>query len=213
MTSKAISLRYQVFAWRESRGIASKLSLCFAMAALTGLLAGVRIPLPFTPVPITGQVLGVFLGSIFLGRFYGGLSQIFYVVLGLCGIPWFAGWKGVSISQFLSVPSAGYLIGFIFAGFYLGSVADRKVKNRFFVPQILSMAVATLILYFFGTLHLAIVLKLNFKQAIVMGVLPFILVDLLKAVIAASLSYSILPKMPYNGEIDREETQKSKLKS
>ena len=207
MTSKVMSLRCQVFAWRESRGIVSKLSLCFGMAAITGLLSGIRIPLPFTPVPITGQVLGVFLGSIYLGRFYGGLSQIFYVILGLCGIPWFAGWKGISIFQFLSVPSAGYLIGFIFAGFYLGSVVDRKIKNRFFIQQILSMVVATLIIYLFGTLHLAIVLKLNLKQVIVMGVLPFILVDLLKAVIAASLSYSILPKIQYNGELDRDVTQ------
>ncbi len=203
MTSKAISLRYQVFAWRESRGIAIKLFLSLGMAALTGLLAGVRIPLPFTPVPITGQVLGVFLGSIFLGRFYGGLSQIFYVGLGLCGIPWFAGWKGVSISQFLSVPSAGYLIGFIFAGFYLGNMVDRKVRNRFFVPQVLSMLVATGILYFFGALHLSLALKLNLRQTFIMGILPFISVDLLKAVIAASLSCSILPKMPYNGELDR----------
>ena len=203
MTSKAMSLRYEIFAWRESRGIAIKLFLSFGMAALTGLLAGIRIPLPFTPVPITGQVLGVFLGSIYLGRIYGGVSQIFYVLLGLCGIPWFAGWKSVSISQFLSVPSAGYLIGFIFAGFYLGSVVDRKVKNRFFIPQVLSMLVATLIIHFFGTLHLSLVLRLNLRQALFMGVLPFIPVDLLKAIIAASLSYSILPKMPYNGELDR----------
>lgn len=203
MNIKAISLRYEIFAWRESRGIAIKLFLSLGMAALTGLLAGVRIPLPFTPVPITGQVLGVFFGSIYLGRFYGGLSQIFYVGLGLCGIPWFAGWKGVSISQFLLAPSAGYLVGFIFAGFYLGNIVDRKIKNRFFIPQILSMLIATLIIYLFGTLHLAIVLKLNFKQTIVMGVLPFIFVDLLKAIIAASLSSSILPKKPYNGELDR----------
>ena len=203
MTSKAISLRYEIFAWRESKGIVTKLSLCFGMAALTGLLAGIRIPIPFTPVPITGQVLGVFLGSIYLGRFYGGLSQIFYVILGLCGIPWFAGWKSISIFQFLSVPSAGYIIGFIFAGFYLGSVVDRKIKNRFFLQQVWAMTIATLIIYLFGTLHLAIVLKLNFKQTIVMGVLPFILVDLLKAIITASLSYSILPKKSYNGELDR----------
>ena len=207
MISRTMSLQYEIFAWRESRGIVSKLSLCFGMAAITGLLAGIRIPLPFTPVPITGQVLGVFLGSIFLGRFYGGISQIFYVILGLCGIPWFAGWKGVSIYQFLSVPSAGYLIGFIFAGFYLGSVVDRKIKNRFFLQQVWAMTIASLIIYLFGTLHLSIVLKLSFKQAIVMGVLPFILVDLLKAVIAASLSYSILPKIQYNGELDRDVTQ------
>jgi len=203
MVEMVLRLRYEIFLWRESRGIVSKLCLCFGMAGLTGLLAGIRIPLPFTPVPITGQVLGVFLGSIYLGRFYGGLSQIFYVALGLCGIPWFAGWKEVSIFQFLSVPSAGYIIGFIFAGFYLGEVVDRKVKNRFFPQQILTMLIATSIIYLFGTLHLAIVLKLNFRQAIIMGVLPFILVDLLKAIMAAFLSYSILPKKSYNGEVDR----------
>jgi biotin transport system substrate-specific component len=202
MTSKTMSLRYEIFTWRESRSIVSKISLSLVMAALTGILAGIRIPLPFTPVPITGQVLGVFLGSVFLGRFYGGLSQIFYLFFGLCGIPWFAGWTGISVSQFLSVPSAGYLIGFIFAGFYLGDVVDSRVKNRFFFPQILSMLIATGIFYFFGALYLAVILKLNLRQTFVMGVLPFIFVDLLKAVIAASLSCSILPKMPYNGEID-----------
>jgi biotin transport system substrate-specific component len=213
MTINAISLRYQIFTWRESRGIVSKVSLSLAMAALTGVLAGIRIPLPFTPVPITGQVLGVFLGSIFLGRFYGGLSQIFYLFFGLCGIPWFAGWTGISVSQFLSVPSAGYLIGFIFAGFYLGDTVDRRVRNRFFFPQIVSMLAATGIFYFFGALHLAIVLKLTLRQTFVMGILPFIAVDLVKAFIAGSLSSFVLPKKAYNGEVDGKETQKSKLKS
>jgi len=208
MNGKAMSLRYEIFAWRESQGTVSKLFLSLGFAGLTGLLAGIRIALPFTPVPVTGQVLGVFLGSIYLGRVYGGVSQIFYVVLGLCGIPWFAGWKGISILQFLSMPTAGYLVGFIFAGFYLGYTVDRKIRNRFFIPQVVSMIVATWIIYLSGALHLSLLLRLGFRQAFTMGILPFIPVDLLKAFISALLSYSILPKISYNGEIDRNIFQK-----
>ncbi|OIO03180.1 biotin transporter BioY [Candidatus Desantisbacteria bacterium CG_4_10_14_0_8_um_filter_48_22] len=203
MTERIMDLRYEAFAWRESRGIAGKLMLSVCFAGITGLLAGIRIPLPFTPVPITGQVLGVFLGSIFLGRKYGGISQIFYVFLGLCGIPWFAGWKAVSFYQFLSSPTAGYLVGFVFAGFYLGDIADRKVGNRFFPRQILAMLSATLIYYACGTVHLALLMKLDLQQALAMGVLPFIAVDLVKAVIAASVSSALLPKKSFTTESDR----------
>jgi len=196
-------LRYEAFAWRESRGIAGKLMLSVCFAGITGLLAGIRIPLPFTPVPITGQVLGVFLGSIFLGRAYGGISQIFYVFLGLCGIPWFAGWTSISALGFLSAPSAGYIIGFIFAGFYLGDMVDKKVGNRFFLRQVLAMISGMFIIYLFGALHLTMLLKLNLKQAFVMGIAPFVTVDLIKAVIAASVSSAILPKRSFTAELDK----------
>lgn len=203
MESGTISMRYGIFTWRESRGIAEKLLLSLGFAAITGLLAGIRIPLPFTPVPITGQVLGVFISSIFLGRIYGGVSQAFYLGLGLCGIPWFSGWKAIAFNQFLLSPTAGYLIGFVFAGFYLGSVVDSSVKNRFFPQQILAMMKATVIYYVCGTVYLALLMHLNFRQALVMGILPFIAVDLIKAVIAALVSSSVLPKKAFGPELDK----------
>ncbi|MFA4991708.1 MAG: biotin transporter BioY, partial [Candidatus Omnitrophota bacterium] len=91
--------------------IANKFILAFGMAGLTGILAQLRIMLPWTPVPITGQTLAVLLAGVLLGRSWGGISQVIYVVLGVAGIPWFNGFAGGY--GVLLTPSGGYLLGFI----------------------------------------------------------------------------------------------------
>ena len=79
------------FSWRRGLGLAGNVMLSLCFAGLTGLAAQVRVPLPFTPVPITGQVFAVLLGGVFLGGGYGALSQILYLGMGAAGVPWLAG--------------------------------------------------------------------------------------------------------------------------
>ena len=81
-------VRSRAFEWRSELPVAARIGLAFCMAGVTGLSAQVRVPLPFTPVPFTGQVFAVLLAGVLLGRYYGALSQLAYVGLGVAGVPW-----------------------------------------------------------------------------------------------------------------------------
>lgn len=177
-------LSERLFLEREDL-LARKVLLSLTIAAVTGLLAGIRIPLPFTPVPLTGQVLGVLIAGIFLEGSFAGLSQVLYLLIGLSGIPWFSGWSSLSFVTFAANPTSGYLIGFIPAAFLIG-----KLEHGGFRMNILRHAVAffsgILVLYFFGALHLAVILHTNFQRTLDLAVYPFIFFDFLKALLAAS---------------------------
>jgi len=194
--------RYAFFKWRCSLTLTRKLCLSFCMACFTGLLAQIRIHLPFTPVPITGQVLGVLLSGVICGGVFGMISQIMYVGLGVLGMPWFAGSK-VGITYLFTSPTAGYLVGFIIASRVIGEYTDKYIKARTFFSQMKLMLLGMVIIYFFGAVGLALSMKLDFYSTMVQGVLPFIPVDLIKVLIAASISSSILPKASYNDEVDK----------
>ncbi|RLE08821.1 MAG: biotin transporter BioY [Candidatus Aminicenantes bacterium] len=196
---KYFKLRYLFFKWRCSLTLVNKISLSLTMACFTGLLAQIYIPLPFTPVPITGQVLGVLLSGVICGGVFGAFSQIIYVGLGLVGIPWAAGGQTIS---FIS-PTSGYFLGFILASFLIGRYTDRYIWARKFFPQVWLMMFGVGIIYFCGAVVLSLVIKSGFYETMLKGVIPFIIVDLIKACISAGLSFSILPKASYNGERDK----------
>ncbi len=194
--------RYSFFKWRYSLDLVDKLVMAAGMACVTGLLALIRIPLPFTPVPVTGQVLGVLMSGVVCGGVFGSISQIIYVGLGIAGVPWFAGGTTCSWTIFVQ-PTGGYLIGFIIAPLIIGKYTDRYISARSFLPQIKYMMMGVGIIYLFGAVVLSLAIGSGFWETMVKGVAPFILVDLVKAAIAAGVSFSILPKASYNGEIDK----------
>jgi len=162
------------------------------MAGITGIFAQIRIVLPWTPVPITGQVLAVLLSGIFLGNLYGGLSMALYLILGFAGIPWFSG----GTSGFFIGPTTGYLIGFIPAALFIGW-AFRRATN--YMVQIGSMLAAIAIIYFLGTCHFIFFTKIGLKQALIMTVVPFIPFDIIKGVIAASIGRLITIGQAHTG--------------
>ncbi len=177
------------FDWLAELNWVKKIGLSLLFAVITGIFAQIRIPLPWTPVPITGQVFAVLLAGVLLGSLYGGLSMIFYVCLGALGIPWFAGLRsGLTLG-----PTLGYLIGFIPAAIFVGSFA---FKNRRLFSQILIMLIGILIIYFIGALNFSVVMKTNIAMTMKMAVLPFILFDIAKAIIAGFVSRAILPDEP-----------------
>ena len=184
--------RYLIFKLRDELSIPYRLTLAFVFTCLTGLSAQIRIPLPFTPVPVTGQVLVVLLSGIALGSCYGGLSQIFYVGLGTIGLPWFSGWNG-GLTAITGV-TGGYIIGFIPAALIIGWLTDRYAPARRFHFQLLLMAVGVIIIYIFGAVQFAVVMNAGFLKAMKLAVLPFIPFDLMKAAVAAGISASVLPK-------------------
>lgn len=177
------------FDWLHNLTWAKRSILALLAAILTGISAQLRIPLPFTPVPITGQVFMVLLCGVALGHIYGGLSMIFYVLIGFAGMPWFAG----SVAGLPIGPTTGYLMGFIPAAFLIGWVTQRDKQHHPFLKLIVLMMVAVSIIYIFGALHFTIFMQSSIKTTLYMAVLPFLPVDLIKAFTAACIARVLLP--------------------
>ena len=156
-------------------------------AALFGSLtaAGAFIVIPLPPVPMTAQTFFLNVAAILLGGPLGAVSQFIYVMLGVVGIPVFAGGKaGLGV---IFGPTGGYLLGFIIAAFVVGTVNKMK-KGAGIFWNIFSMLIGMLIIYFLGSLQLALVAKMSFHKALAVGVLPFIPGDIIKILLAAIVS-------------------------
>lgn len=201
--------RYNIFKRRYELGVAHKVCLAFCMACLTGIGAQIKFYLPFTPVPITAQVFLVLLSGVLLGRWYGGLSQGLYAIIGTAGIPWFAGWKG-GISVIMGV-TGGYIIGFVIASFLIGWFIDTHIRARTITVLLPLMIFGVIIIYGLGALQLSLILGTNFQQTMILAVLPFIPLDIVKAVGAAAVGYAITPRETYNREVDIEQWKNWKL--
>lgn len=156
------------------------LLLVTAGALLVALLAQVRIPLPFTPVPLTGQTFAVLLVGAALGSRRGFASLSLYTLIGALGLPVFAG--GAAGLAYASGPTGGYLAGFIVAAFVVGLLAERGLE-RSIRTSILPFLVGTLVIYICGAGWLAVLF--GFEKALELGVTPFLLGDAIKLALAA----------------------------
>ena len=172
-----------------------KISLSLSFASLTGLAAQISFPLPWTPVPITGQTFVVLLSSLILGKWLGGLSQLLYIGIGICGIPWFTG--GNTGFSYLAGPTGGYLIGFIFAAFFLGYIKNIS-KSPGFILLIFYLLLANfLFIHGIGLIQLYLWLNifgtnpLGIKELTSMGTLPFIPSDILKIIAVATMAKTV----------------------
>jgi biotin transport system substrate-specific component len=171
------------------------ISLTLLFAVLTGLCAQIRFYLPFTPVPVTGQVFAVLLSGVFLGKAFGSLSQLLYLLFGLLGIPWFViGPLG---------PTGGYIVGFILAPYIIGALLEKTVfwKNSMGTDYqkkspakhpgiliMLSMMSGVALIYLFGLIQFSIYTQNSLTTAFRLAVLPFIPFDLGKAALAAVIT-------------------------
>ncbi|MGQ9615097.1 MAG: biotin transporter BioY [Spirochaetota bacterium] len=185
-------------------------SILFAI--FTGLCAQLRFYLPFTPVPVTGQVFAVLLAGVFLGKLFGPLSQIFYVTLGLAGIPWFVvGPIG---------PTGGYIVGFIIAPWITSSLLEvftspiKHIKKQRYIRGIqgkrnycqynfskvrlpvvmISMAAAVSMIYLLGCIQFSIYTGKSIISSFRYAILPFIPFDMVKVILASSITRIILKK-------------------
>ncbi len=149
---------------------------------LTALGAFVRIPLPWTPVPITLQTLFVLLSGLALGGGLGSLSGLAYLGIGALGLPIFAGAAGGL--GVLAGPTGGYLIAFPIASWVVGRVAGRKAG---WLRVSLAVLLGTLVIYILGAGNLAVILNCGPGKAFQLGVLPFVVGDALKAALALGL--------------------------
>jgi len=192
--------KYDVFRWRYQLSIPWKLVLALGMACLVGLLAQVRLPIPWSPVPVTGQTFAVLLAGVLMGRWWGGVSMAIYAGLGFAGLPWFTGWlSGLGAT-------GGYIIGFILATLFLGYFTDKYVRLRSFPGMLGLMLFSSFVLiYVPGLIWLGLWLNIvtatptTLITVIGMGAAPFIVGDMAKAVMAAIIAKGITPKSDYNG--------------
>jgi len=151
---------------------------------LTALGAYIRVPLGFTPVPLTMQTFFVILSGAVLGRYLGALAQFIYILLGVSGFSLFTN-SGSGVF-YLFGPTAGYLFGFLIASFMSGRLLAEKSG---FLKSFGIFFISALAILFCGAVWLGVFLKLGFYKAFILGVLPFLAGDCLKAY-AAALVYA-----------------------
>lgn len=157
------------------------LILIVSGALFVAALAQVKIPLPFTPVPLTGQTFAVLLVGATLGSMRSVASMVLYLALGAFGLPVFAG--GESGLAYLSGATLGYLIGFVLAAFVIGLLAERGLE-RSVRTSLIPFLVGTILIYICGVAWLAVVLG-SFSKAVAAGLLPFLIGDAIKLVAAS----------------------------
>jgi biotin transport system substrate-specific component len=164
---------------------ARNLALVSLFAALTVALGVVYIPLPFSPVPVTGQTLGVMLAGGVLGARLGFLSQALVLALVAVGLPVLAGGRGGL--GVLVGPSAGYLLAWPLGALVIGWLAARLPAGRLLLPSLLGAMLVggILVIYVPGVLWLSFITGRPLAEAALAGGLAFMPGDLTKAVAAA----------------------------
>lgn len=152
-------------------------ALVLGGAALTGIAAQIAVPVPGSPVPVTGQTFAALLVGTALGAGRGLAALLVYAVAGLAGVPWFAeGGSGVSVSF-------GYILGMLLASAAVGALARRGADRS--MPRMAgTMLLGEAIIYAIGVPYLALAADMSASAAIAAGLTPFLLGDALKAALA-----------------------------
>jgi biotin transport system substrate-specific component len=148
--------------------------------------AQLRIPVPFSPVPVTAQTLVVLLAGALLGSKRGVQAVVLYLLAGLLGWPIFAGASG-GLAVLLG-PTGGYLIGFIAAAYIVGRLTERG-ENRNALATIGALLLGTVVIYAFGLLRLAAFVGV--ERVIALGLAPFIIGDLFKLAGATLILHNV----------------------
>ena len=147
-------------------------------AALTGLAAQLSVPVPGSPVPVTGQTFAALLVGTALGARRGFAALALYAAAGVAGLPWFAdgssGWY---------MPSFAYILGMMLASAVVGALA-RRGGDRTVLRTAGVMVLGSLIIYAVGVPYLAHAAHLSASQAVSLGLRPYLLGDALKAALA-----------------------------
>ena len=158
-----------------------EMALIAVMAAVTCVLGPLSVPIGVVPISFTN--LAVYLAIYVLGCKRGTISYIVYLLIGLVGVPVFSSFTG-GVGKLFG-PTGGYLIGFILMALICGWFIDKFDCKL--VPSFVGMVLGTIVCYVFGTVWLAYQAGMSFYAALAAGVLPFIIGDLVKMVIAAVL--------------------------
>ncbi len=155
-------------------------------AALTSILAYIIIPLPFSPVPVSGQTLGVMMAGLFLKPGAAVASQIVYIAMGIIGLPVFSGGRaGLGI---LFGPTGGYLWGFILGAYIIARLINYTDENDIYKNFLILFTGGLLIIHLLGLIQYTIITDVSIKQAFITSLLPFIPGDIFKIILVLFLN-------------------------
>jgi biotin transport system substrate-specific component len=164
------------------------------MAAVTAVAAQIAIPLGFSPVPFTLQVPAVVLSGLLLGSRHGALAMAVYLLVGAIGVPVFAQFSG-GLGK-IAGPTGGYLVSYPLAAAVAGLgayAAANSPRGRALMLSFLWGVAALAVIYAVGAGWLSIVANLPIAVAVAQGVLPFVVLDLVKIVLAALVAVAAAP--------------------
>lgn len=161
----------------------SNLGLVLGGTAFLAAMAQISIPVPGSPVPVTGQTLAVLLLGTAYGATLGFSTFAFYLLMGIAGAPIFAGGSH-GISK-VAGATGGYLVGMLLASVVLGALAGRKWDQRI-KTVIPTMLIGSVIIFSFGVTWLHIYTGQSWAWSFDKGLTPFILGEFLKIAIAST---------------------------
>jgi biotin transport system substrate-specific component len=173
-----------VVSWNSTEQLVFRVLGCVVFALLTTIAAHIRIPLPFTPIPMTLQTFIAPLAGGFLGAAWGAGSMLLSVALGIAGVDVFA--ASSNGLRFLLAPSAGYIVGFFFAAMIVGFA--RKQNN---VILLLALILSHIVILACGVLGLMWNAGMSMPEAFTKGVTPFLPGDILKITASYFLLLSV----------------------
>lgn len=167
------------------RSLLRDVGLVVGFAGLTAAAAQLSFPLPWTPVPVTGQTFAVLATGTVLGWRRGSLSQLLYVLLGAVGLPFYAG--GESGFEVATGATGGYLLGFVLAAALVGALCERR-QDRHLLTSVPAMLAGSAVIYAVGVPWLGAVLDVSAVKAMELGLVPFVVGDAVKLVLAGALA-------------------------
>ncbi len=162
-----------------------EITLVGMCAALMAIFSQLSIPLPFTSVPVTLQVFGLVILAVVVGAKIGTIALIVYVIIGTIGLPVFANFHsgfGVLIG-----PTGGYIAGFVIMAFLIGYTSSKQNKIFLFIASFIGVAIDLLL----GTIQLKIVTGMTMQAALIAGLYPFIIKDLITVTIAVIIGLKV----------------------
>lgn len=180
-------MKSQILSFQRTRTSFEEMALVFFTACLISFSGMFSLPLPISPIPIALQPHVVLLSAAVLGRDRGVLSVASFLMMGTLGLPVFS--LGASGAAVFFNPTGGYLIGYLFAAFVVGHLIQKESSS---LRAFLAMLVGNGVIYFFGAGYLSGFIGV--EKALLCGVIPFLLGDLLKLLLAAKL-FKTVPRL------------------
>lgn len=164
------------------------------MTAIICSATFMTIPIPGSPIPLTLQNMLILLTALLLEPFYATLSVAMFIILGALGLPVFTGFKG-GFAHLMN-KSGGYILGYLIATIvvsYIVHLAKKDKKIMQYVLDICASILFIIIVYFFGVIRLKYILNSDINTVILLGAVPYIIPDLLKAACAILLVHNLRP--------------------
>jgi biotin transport system substrate-specific component len=178
---------------RADLSVAIRAAAVLFVTVLTALAAQISFPLPFTPVPFTLQPMIVLIGGAALGARLGMTSQVLYLLAGIAGLPVFAA-SAVLPQGFLRLlgPTGGFLLAYPFAAFVAGWLAERGFDRKY-LTSVIAMGVGLTLIFAVGITWFAwfATAPVGLSRALELALYPFIVVDIIKIVLAALVLPSV----------------------